>query len=118
MLMKRSRLIQSLLAAGLSFREVAKIAMCSHGSVSTSKKEMLDLQAREKNQSETVIQNNSAPAVPAPIEESQSRLDTALKKLKDANISDEVVQQVQAELENEAREKARAILSEINQTIK
>jgi len=34
-------LIQSLLTAGLSFREVAKIAKCSHGSVSASKKEML-----------------------------------------------------------------------------
>jgi DNA invertase Pin-like site-specific DNA recombinase len=31
-------LIQSLLTAGLSFREVAKIAKCSHGSVSASKK--------------------------------------------------------------------------------
>jgi hypothetical protein len=36
--------------------------------------------------------------------------------LKDANISDEVVQRVQAQMELEAKEKARAILGEVNQT--
>ncbi|MGZ3782433.1 MAG: recombinase family protein [Pseudobdellovibrionaceae bacterium] len=110
-------LIQSLLAAGLSFREVAKIAKCSHGSVSASKKEMLDRQALEKNQSQEPSENKSTPPVLSPIEESHSRLDSTLKKLKDANISDEVVRQVQADFEHEAKEKARAILNEINQTI-
>jgi DNA invertase Pin-like site-specific DNA recombinase len=38
-------LIHSLLTAGLSFREIAKIAKCSHGSVSASKKEWLALKA-------------------------------------------------------------------------
>jgi DNA invertase Pin-like site-specific DNA recombinase len=36
-----SVLIESLLDAGLSFREIAKIAKCSHGSVSAQKKEWL-----------------------------------------------------------------------------
>ena len=41
-------LIHSLLAAGMSFRQIAKIAKCSHGSVSASKKEYLEKQAKEK----------------------------------------------------------------------
>lgn len=41
-------LIHSLLAAGMSFRSIAKIAKCSHGSVSASKKEYLEKQAKEK----------------------------------------------------------------------
>lgn len=41
-------LIHSLLAAGMSFREIAKIANCSHGSVSASKKEYLEKLEKEK----------------------------------------------------------------------
>ena len=41
-------LIHSLLAAGMSFRQIAKIAKCSHGSVSASKKEYVEKQAKEK----------------------------------------------------------------------
>lgn len=41
-------LIHSLLSAGLSFREIARIAKCSHGSVSASKKEYLEKKAKEK----------------------------------------------------------------------
>jgi len=41
-------LIHSLLAAGMSFRQIAKIAKCSHGSVSASKREYLEKQAKEK----------------------------------------------------------------------
>jgi hypothetical protein len=40
-------LIHSLLQAGLSFREIARIAKCSHGSVSASKKEWLEKKAKE-----------------------------------------------------------------------
>lgn len=38
---RNSELIESLLEAGMSFRDVAKIANCSHGSVSAQKKEWL-----------------------------------------------------------------------------
>ncbi|MEN0059372.1 MAG: recombinase family protein [Bdellovibrio sp.] len=50
-------LIHSLLEAQLSFREIAKIAKCSHGSVSASKKEWLEKKrANEKlsNEASTV----------------------------------------------------------------
>ena len=38
---RNSDLIESLLEAGMSFRAVARIAACSHGSVSAQKKEWL-----------------------------------------------------------------------------
>ena len=38
---RNSALIESLLEAGLSFREISKMALCSHGSVSAQKKEWL-----------------------------------------------------------------------------
>ncbi len=41
-------LIHSLLKAGLSFREIARVAKCSHGSVSASKKEYLAKLAAEQ----------------------------------------------------------------------
>ena len=45
---RNSALIESLLEAGLSFREVAKVAKCSHGSVSAQKKEWLARKALVK----------------------------------------------------------------------
>ena len=109
-------LIQSLLTAGLSFREVAKIAKCSHGSVSASKKEMLDRQAKERAENVSGAEPVTAQAPPINPDQSLSRLDVTIQKLKEANISDELVLQVQNQFENEAREKARAILGEINES--
>ena len=43
---RNAALIHSLLEAGLSFREVARIAKCSHGIVSASKKELLQKKAK------------------------------------------------------------------------
>jgi DNA invertase Pin-like site-specific DNA recombinase len=45
---RNDALIHSLLKAGLSFREIARIAKCSHGSVSASKAEYLANLALEK----------------------------------------------------------------------
>lgn len=45
---RNDSLIHSLLSAGLSFREIARIAKCSHGSVSASKKEWLAKKALEE----------------------------------------------------------------------
>lgn len=50
-------LIHSLLKAGLSFREVARIAKCSHGSVSASKKEYLAKLALEDRQQQEAEAN-------------------------------------------------------------
>ncbi len=70
--MRNDVLIHSLLAAGLSFREIARIAKCSHGSVSASKKEYLEKQAKEKAERDAKIfeTNDSvlSPEVAAKIE--------------------------------------------------
>lgn len=46
-------LIESLLEAGMSFRSIATIAACSHGSVSAQKKEWLAKKAALKQQEES-----------------------------------------------------------------
>lgn len=53
---RNSALIEQLLQAGLSYREVAKIAKCSHGSVHAQKKELSARLASERKQLED--QNN------------------------------------------------------------
>ncbi len=49
---RNSALIESLLEAGLSFREIAKISRSSHGSVGAQKKEWLARKAAEKRKAE------------------------------------------------------------------
>jgi len=110
-------LIQSLLKAGLSFRDVARISKCSHGSVSASKKEMLDREAKERKALGLAEESPQPPPLPLIQEAVQSKLDTTIQKLKGANLPQELVQQIQAQMESEAREKAKAILGEINQAL-
>lgn len=45
---RNSAMIESLLEAGLSFREISRICRCSHGSVGAQKKEWLARKASEK----------------------------------------------------------------------
>lgn len=49
---RNSALIESLLEAGLSFREISRICRCSHGSVGAQKKEWLARKAAEKKKRE------------------------------------------------------------------
>lgn len=49
---RNDALIHSLLEAGLSFREISRIARCSHDSVSASKRELLEKKAALKTQNE------------------------------------------------------------------
>ena len=49
---RNSALIEQLLEAGLSFREISRIAVCSHGSVSAQKKEWLARKEKERNTKE------------------------------------------------------------------
>ena len=64
---RNSALIESLLEAGLSFREIARVSSCSHGSVSAQKKEWLAKKklAREKEESQkstsTAVQESGSP---------------------------------------------------------
>jgi putative DNA-invertase from lambdoid prophage Rac len=47
---RNSVLIESLLEAGLSFREISRIAKCSHGSVSAQKREYVARKAKEEKE--------------------------------------------------------------------
>ena len=49
-LKRNSALIESLLEAGLSYREIARIAKCSHGSVHAQKKEFQARKNKEQQQ--------------------------------------------------------------------
>lgn len=49
---RNSILINSLLDAGLSYREISRIAKCSHGSVGAQRKEWLAMKAAEKQKLE------------------------------------------------------------------
>lgn len=63
---RNDALIHSLLEAGLSFREIAKVAKCSHGSVSASKKEWLAKKAKEESKQKLLI---SGPEVERTVNE-------------------------------------------------
>ena len=54
---RNDALIHSLLEAGLSFREIARISKCSHGSVSASKKEFIAKKAKLEQEKIQELQN-------------------------------------------------------------
>ncbi|MGE0528462.1 MAG: recombinase family protein [Bdellovibrionales bacterium] len=62
---RNSALIESLLDAGLSFREISRIAKCSHGSVSAQKKEYLAKKAKQKADEAKVFESKNQEAVQA-----------------------------------------------------
>ena len=97
---RNSILIESLLDANLSFREVARIAKCSHGSVSAQKKEYAARKAKEQQQKLEELQKKIT-------DDSQNQNPT--EAMKQMNISDDIIQQVQVKMENDARDKVHKI---------
>ncbi|MFN8845839.1 MAG: recombinase family protein [Bdellovibrionales bacterium] len=93
-------LIHSLLDAGLSFREVARIAKCSHGSVSASKKELLAKKAKIEQEKIQELQNQ--------IKENSSG--ETIQTMKSMNVSEDIVKQVQQKIESEARDKVQSVM--------
>lgn len=55
---RNSVLIESLLVAGLSYREIARIAKCSHGSVHAQKKEYLAKKAAVEKQKQVELEKS------------------------------------------------------------
>jgi len=100
---RNSMLIESLLEAGLSFREIAKISRCSHGSVSAQKKEWLKKRSDADKEKMAKITD----------EIKQNGIGSTVDKMKDLNISNEMVAKVQEKLESEARENVRKIQGDI-----
>jgi len=66
---RNSALIEQLLEAGLSFREISRICRCSHGSVGAQKKEWLARKAAEKKKrEEEELMRAQAETIHLPIE--------------------------------------------------
>lgn len=72
---RNDALIHSLLSAGLSFREISRIAKCSHGSVSASKREYLAKIAKEKLEKEETKSPTESQLSP-PTEPNAASIDT------------------------------------------
>jgi DNA invertase Pin-like site-specific DNA recombinase len=96
---RNSVLIESLLEAGLTYREVGRIAKCSHGSVHAQKKELL---ARKKEQ-ERLKQIEISKSMET------SQASETLAEIKSMNLSENAVMKVQETLEGQARDKVRDI---------
>ena len=96
---RNSALIESLLEAGLSFREIARISKCSHGSVSAQKKEFLARKDKEQKQKLDDLQKKIT----------ENKLDSPIDAMKAMNVSDDIIQQVQVKIETEARSKVHKI---------
>ena len=97
---RNDSLIHSLLEAGLSFREVARIARCSHGSVSASKKELLAKKAKLEQEKILELQNQMK----------QNSSESTIETMKSMNVSEDVVKQVQQKIESEARDKVQSVM--------
>ena len=93
---RNSALIESLLEAGLSYREIARIAKCSHGSVHAQKKEFLARKSKEQQQKLDDLQKKITE------NKSESPIDAM-------NVSEDIIQQVQVKIETEARSKVHEI---------
>ena len=97
---RNDSLIHSLLEAGLSFREVARIAKCSHGSVSASKKELLAKKAKLEQEKILELQNQIK----------QNGTESTIETMKSMNVPDDIVKQVQQKIETEARENVKSVM--------
>ena len=97
---RNDALIHSLLEAGLSYREVARIAKCSHGSVSASRKELLAKKAKLEQEKIQELQNQIKQ------NSSAETIDT----IKSMKVSDDIVKHVQQKIESEARDKVQSVM--------
>lgn len=92
-------LIRSLLEAKISYREIARIAKCSHGSVHAEKIQM------QKEYEEA--QKKKMDEMKADI--GKSAQDSPLNSLKAMDLPETAIQNVEAKLQEEAKTKLEAI---------
>lgn len=97
---RNSVLIRSLIEAKLSYREIARIAKCSHGSVHA---EVVSYK-KEKEAAEKIKMQELQDAI-----KSESTNQTAIETMKSMNVSEEVVQKIQQGIEDEAKSKVAAV---------
>lgn len=96
---RNSALIESLLDAGLTYREIARISKCSHGSVHAQKKELLARRKEEERQKRLKISQQM---------EINSTTD-AISEMKTMNIPEDAIKKAQENLESHSREQVREI---------
>lgn len=99
---RNSVLIESLLDAGLSYREVARIAKCSHGSVHAQKKELKARRAKEEQ--------NRLDELTKSVIENKSSSESSIETMKAMNVPADVIQQVQTKIESNARDKVHEVM--------
>lgn len=83
----------------LSYREIARIAKCSHGSVHAQKKEFLARKSKEQQQKLDELRK----------ELTENKYENPIDTMKSMNVSDDVIQQVQVSIETDARNKVHEI---------
>ena len=97
---RNSILIRSLIDAKLSYREVARIAKCSHGSVHAE----LVAYRKEKEAAEKQKMQEIQDAI-----KSDSTTNKTIETMKAMNVSEDVVQKIQQAVEDEAKSKVAAV---------
>ena len=103
---RNSSLIRSLVEAKLSYREIARIAKCSHGSVHAE----LVAFRKEKEIAEKIKMQELQDSIKS--DSSNQTIET----LKAMNVSDEVVQKIQQKIEDEAKSKVTAVQGQYYET--
>ncbi len=103
---RNSVLIRSLLEAKLSYREIARIAKCSHGSVHAE----LVAYKREKESAEKIKSEELRSSVKIDF------TNQPLEELKKMNLSPETVRKVEQDLEAAAKNKVAAIQGQYYET--
>lgn len=97
---RNDALIYSLLEAGLSFREVARIAKCSHGSVSASKKEWLTKKAQADKEKLAQLTKDLKG----------NQITQAVQEMQSMKVDQSMIEKVQTKLETEARENVQSTM--------
>lgn len=97
---RNDALIHSLLDAGLSYREVARIAKCSHGSVHASK-----LELRKKRELE-----EQKKFTEAALKIQENSVEATVEKMKENAIPTDKIQQAQKNLEEKSKEIVQAFM--------
>lgn len=103
---RNSVLIRSLIEAKLSYREIARIAKCSHGSVHA---EVVSYK-KEKEAAEKIKMQELQDSIKS------DSTNQAIETMKAMNVSEDVVQKIQQKIEDEAKSKVTAVQGQYYET--
>ncbi len=104
---RNSVLIRSLIEAKLSYREIARIAKCSHGSVHAE----VVAYKKEKDAADKIKMQELQDSI-----KSDSANQTAIETMKTMNVPEDVVQKIQQKIEDEAKLKVTTMQGQYYET--